>query len=502
VVIISELKKDILKENGIKENKKIRTLNKKIFFYLIGFCSIILVLIWFFQIIFLEDFYKSTKKAELEKYVMMIERNVSTKKADEFWEERYELLGGEEYIKDYTIDIYVAEKDMFDENYVKLSLLDDTRPLILKNSWEYLIHLETRDRFFERALGNGGKYSEIVENLIISTKIVKTTDDFEIVMYISAELFPVTATVNTIKRELAVITSMMIIIAFVLSYFISRRLAEPIERINSQTKLIAMGKYDVTFHADEFEEIKELSDTLNHMTKELSKVEKLRKDLIANVSHDLKTPLTLISGYAEAMRDLPGENNFENAQVIIDEAGRLSLLVTDMLDLSKFETGNGTLNINKFNLTGSMKEVNARFSELVKKDGYTITFNHGEEVYVNADEVRIQQVFYNLMTNAINYTGKDKTIVINQIVENDYVRIEVIDTGRGITKENLDKIWERYYSTDEFHERGVTGTGIGLSIVRSIIESHSGKYGVVSEPDKGSKFWFALKVDESDFSKV
>ena len=502
MVIISELKKDILKENGIKENKKIRTLNKKIFFYLIGFCSIILVLIWFFQIIFLEDFYKSTKKAELEKYVMMIERNVSTKKADEFWEERYELLGGEEYIKDYTIDIYVAEKDMFDENYVKLSLLDDTRPLILKNSWEYLIHLETRDRFFERALGNGGKYSEIVENLIISTKIVKTTDDFEIVMYISAELFPVTATVNTIKRELAVITSMMIIIAFVLSYFISRRLAEPIERINSQTKLIAMGKYDVTFHADEFEEIKELSDTLNHMTKELSKVEKLRKDLIANVSHDLKTPLTLISGYAEAMRDLPGENNFENAQVIIDEAGRLSLLVTDMLDLSKFETGNGTLNINKFNLTGSMKEVNARFSELVKKDGYTITFNHGEEVYVNADEVRIQQVFYNLMTNAINYTGKDKTIVINQIVENDYVRIEVIDTGRGITKENLDKIWERYYSTDEFHERGVTGTGIGLSIVRSIIESHSGKYGVVSEPDKGSKFWFALKVDESDFSKV
>jgi len=502
VVIISELKKDILKENGIKENKKIRTLNKKIFFYLIGFCSIILVLIWFFQIIFLEDFYKSTKKAELEKYVMMIERNVSTKKADEFWEERYELLGGEEYIKDYTIDIYVAEKDMFDENYVKLSLLDDTRPLILKNSWEYLIHLETRDRFFERALGNGGKYSEIVENLIISTKIVKTTDDFEIVMYISAELFPVTATVNTIKRELAVITSMMIIIAFVLSYFISRRLAEPIERINSQTKLIAMGKYDVTFHADEFEEIKELSDTLNHMTKELSKVEKLRKDLIANVSHDLKTPLTLISGYAEAMRDLPGENNFENAQVIIDEAGRLSLLVTDMLDLSKFETGNGTLNINKFNLTGSMKEVNARFSELVKKDGYTITFNHGEEVYVNADEVRIQQVFYNLMTNAINYTGKDKTIVINQIVENDYVRIEVIDTGRGITKENLDKIWERYYSTDEFHERGVTGTGIGLSIVRSIIESHSGKYGVISEPDKGSKFWFALKVDESDFSKV
>ena len=502
MVIISELKKDILKENGIKENKKIRTLNKKIFFYLIGFCSIILVLIWFFQIIFLEDFYKSTKKAELEKYVMMIERNVSTKKADEFWEERYELLGGEEYIKDYTIDIYVAEKDMFDENYVKLSLLDDTRPLILKNSWEYLIHLETRDRFFERALGNGGKYSEIVENLIISTKIVKTTDDFEIVMYISAELFPVTATVNTIKRELAVITSMMIIIAFVLSYFISRRLAEPIERINSQTKLIAMGKYDVTFHADEFEEIKELSDTLNHMTKELSKVEKLRKDLIANVSHDLKTPLTLISGYAEAMRDLPGENNFENAQVIIDEAGRLSLLVTDMLDLSKFETGNGTLNINKFNLTGSMKEVNARFSELVKKDGYTITFNHGEEVYVNADEVRIQQVFYNLMTNAINYTGKDKTIVINQIVENDYVRIEVIDTGRGITKENLDKIWERYYSTDEFHERGVTGTGIGLSIVRSIIESHSGKYGVVSEPDKGSKFWFALKVDESDFSKA
>ncbi|HEY5556462.1 HAMP domain-containing sensor histidine kinase, partial [Acetobacterium sp.] len=241
--------------------------------------------------------------------------------------------------------------------------------------------------------------------------------------------------------------------------------------------------------------------TLNYTAKELSKVEVLRQELIANISHDLRTPLTLISGYAEAMRDLPDENNSENAQIIVDETQRLTTLVNDVMDISKIQSGTHTIHPVSYNLTTNINDTVTRMNKLMHNDGYQIVFGYDEEITLTADETRISQAFYNLLINAINYTGPDKKITVSQsIIKNfgvppsSWVKIEVADSGEGITKEELPYIWERYYKVDRTHKRAVTGTGLGLSIVKSIIDMHGGTYGVSSKINEGSVFWFSLKI--------
>ena len=220
----------------------------------------------------------------------------------------------------------------------------------------------------------------------------------------------------------------------------------------------------------------------------------MSRELIANVSHDLRTPLTMIIAYAEVMRDLPGENSPENVQVVIDEAERLTNLVNDLLDISKLQAGVMQKNAAVYNLTESIEAVLERYNKLKEKDGYSILFEYDRKVCVEADEYKIFQVIYNLINNAINYTGEDKTIWVRQLIKGDSVRIEVTDSGEGIAKDALPYVWDRYYKVDKTHKRAVMGTGLGLSIVKNVLELHDAKYGVESELGKGSTFWFELKI--------
>lgn len=287
----------------------------------------------------------------------------------------------------------------------------------------------------------------------------------------------------------------MLALSVVLALIISKRISKPIEEINKSAKILAGGNYDIHFQGKGFLEIEELSDTLNTAAIELNKVETLRRELLANISHDLRTPLSLIYSYAEMIHDFPDEVTQDQTQIIMDETQRLKTLVNDLLDISKLESGTQKLSLSNYNLTKSIKATTERVSELVKKAGYSLSFIYDKEVSVNADETRITQVFYNLLTNAINYTGEDKNITVHQIVSDKNVRIEVTDIGRGIASENLPYIWDRYYKVDKKHKRAIMGTGLGLSIVKKVIELHGGNYGVESQVGKGSTFWFELKID-------
>jgi signal transduction histidine kinase len=191
------------------------------------------------------------------------------------------------------------------------------------------------------------------------------------------------------------------------------------------------------------------------------------------------------------MRDLPGENTPENIQIIIDEATRLTTLVNDMLDISKLQSGTQPFNRTDFNLTQSIREILLRYSKLTD---YKISFLADSEVMVNADELKISQVVYNLINNAITYTGDDKVVDISQTIEDGKVRIEVRDTGEGIPQDKLKDIWDRYYKVDKAHKRAQIGTGLGLSIVKTILDMHGGRYGVQSQEGVGSIFWFELDM--------
>ena len=241
-------------------------------------------------------------------------------------------------------------------------------------------------------------------------------------------------------------------------------------------------------------ETRELAATLNYASNELSKVDRLQKELIANISHDLRTPLTLIQGYGEIMRDLPGENTPENMQVLIDETARLSELVNDLLDLSRIQSGARIPQSEVFDLTDAVREVWSRYDTLIKHRGYHLEFISNGSVFVSADRGMILQVIYNLINNAINYTGEDKCVKVLQTVKNDSVQISVSDSGEGIQPDDLPLIWDRYYKVDKVHRRAMIGTGLGLSIVKEILEKHHASYGVSSLPGEGSTFWFELPI--------
>lgn len=336
-------------------------------------------------------------------------------------------------------------------------------------------------------------YGQDLVESIIYVNLVET-EDMSYLLLTNIQLTPVDATVDTLRMELVWITGIMVILSLVIALLISKQITKSFIKINDSAKEMAKGNFDVVFEGNDYKEVAELSDTLSLTASELNKSERFRKELIANVSHDLRTPLTMIIAYAEVMRDLPGENTPENVQVVIDEAERLTNLVNDMLDISKLEVGVMQKNVSEYNLTESIESVFERYNKLKEQDGYTIDFEYDRKVVIEADEYKIFQVIYNLVNNAINYSGESKHVLVRQIVKKDVVRIEVIDNGEGIEPEALKYVWDRYYKVDKTHKRAVMGTGLGLSIVKNILELHQAKYGVESQVGVGSTFWFELEM--------
>jgi len=420
----------------------------KIFIYLLGFCVLLLAILWLFQTVFLSDMYKFIRKVEIDKAIKLVEENINSPKI-------LEVLAELEESKEITVR---PTKDF-------VPVPPKTVPDSLGRRQP-----ETITKVHEFVLDDGSRIS----------------------LTFYAMITPVDATVSTLQMQLVIITVIMVLLATMLAIIISKHISNPIEQTNKSAKMLAKGNYETEFHARGFLEIKELADTLNTAAAELSKVERIRRELIANISHDLRTPLAFIYSYAEMMHDFPDEVTPEQSQIIMDEAKRLTSLVNDMLDISSIESGAEKLNKTYYNLTESLRNTVERVGELVKKDGYRLNFQHDQDVWLSADEVKITQAFYNLLLNAITHSGDDKTVIVQQHASADAVQIEVIDHGEGIDQKDLTYIWERYYKVDKKHKRPLMGTGLGLSIVKKIVEMHGGSYGVESEAGKGSVFWFRL----------
>ncbi len=331
-----------------------------------------------------------------------------------------------------------------------------------------------------------------VQESMLRVKIL-TISNTPYLVILSARLTPVNATVQMIRQELIFVSIVMMVLALILAMVISRHISKPLSQMSESAKELAKGNYDVEFHDQSSLEISELGSTLNYTTKQLKKTEQLQHELIANVSHDLRTPLTMIRAYAEMMRDIPGETTPENVQVIIDEADHLTGMVNDLLDISRPQAGVTQLNKTKFNLTAHLKEVVQRIDRMVSANEFEIELIYDQEVFIEADEFKIDQVVYNLINNAVNYSGDSRRVIVRQECTTDTVKVSVQDFGPGIAKEDLPLVWERYYKVDKEHRRSSNGSGLGLAIVRKILELHGASYGVDSTLGQGSTFWFCCK---------
>ncbi len=301
-------------------------------------------------------------------------------------------------------------------------------------------------------------------------------------------------------------TGLLAVFVFILSFAASCALSgwfvNPITELTKKAHRLAEGDFDVDFHGNDYgREILELAESLNFARDELSKTDRMQRELIANVSHDFKTPLTMIKGYASMIIEISGENpekRNKHAQIIVDEADRLASLVGDVLDLSKIRSGIAQLEMEKIDMGAYLREILDRFGYLQSAQGYSFEVEIEEGLFTRADKLKIGQVLYNLIGNAVNYTGEDKRVLVALKKEDGCFRFSVTDTGAGIKQEELSGIWDRYYRSTDNHKRPVQGTGLGLSIVKTILERHEFYYGVNSEIGKGSTFYVLFPLAETE----
>ncbi len=303
---------------------------------------------------------------------------------------------------------------------------------------------------------------------------------------------------EVMRWQFVLIVAAILVATGMVGYTMAKSISEPIIETNEAARELGRARYQRPPHSGGYREIAQLNDTLVQTAEDLRKVEDLQRELIANISHDLRTPLTMIEGYAEAMRDIPDENTPENMQIIIDETERLSTMVNEVLDFSRLRTGSLELTMTRFNLTELVRKIVDRISHMTAVEGYTVTFEAAEDVFVTADSGRISQVIYNLAGNALTYTGADKAVRIRQERKDGMVRITITDSGEGIPPEELPFIWDRYYRSRENHKRAVIGSGLGLNICRGILENHHAPYGAETPPEGGTVFWFALPEDKQE----
>ena len=485
-----------------KREKKAMGIRGKIFIYLTVFSAIILLFLWLFQVVFLDGFYKFTKITEIKLAAERISEHINDENLQDYVEYISEDNGlcvlilrmasnthGYREISSHTQDMCAIHNTVLSSRFIKFAEAMQNGGELMQ---QYVYDQNTHSY---QSVDASSKKIDAPESIIYSVVTVDK-DGETMFIVLNSTVTPIFATRRTILYMLSIVSVLMIAMADGGSYLISKKVSKPIVSINNAAKKLAARNYQQNFSENAYREVSELGDTLNYASKELSKVDDMCRELIANISHDLRTPLTMIKGYAEVMRDLPDENTPENVQIIVDEANRLTTLVNDVLDISHFQSGKQKFERVPFNLTQTVIEAVDRYSALNARNGYTIDFinESGIDAWVLSDETRILQVLYNLLNNAITYTGDDKSITVRQIVHDGLVRIEITDTGEGIEPDHINEIWERYYKIDKNHKRATIGSGLGLPIVKQIMRLAGGGCGVRSKVGCGSTFYFEMPM--------
>ena len=317
------------------------------------------------------------------------------------------------------------------------------------------------------------------------------------------------------NRFLLYIGSVLIVVSILLIWYFSKRITDPIRELARLSDRMADLDFDAKYTSGGSNEIGELGENFNRMSEKLEstiselkkannslqkdieqkdKLEKMRNEFLGNVSHELKTPIALIQGYAEGLKE--GVN--EDAQsrefycdVIMDEASKMNLMVKNLLTLNQLEFGSDEVQFERFDIVRLVKGVIASCEILVQQAGAKISFISDESICVWADEFKTEQVVRNYLTNAIHHVGNEKRIEVRIENGDGKVRITVFNSGTPIPEEDIPKLWDKFYKVDKAHTREYGGNGIGLSIVKAIMESFHQKYGVENF-DNGVAFWFEL----------
>lgn len=459
-----------------KRNRSLRSNVALYFFLLIG---ILLIVIWLFQAFLINPYYEQRSKNNLKN------------KGNKYYNA---------YILDSSKIEEISREGIMDNIHITVATLEadpvtGQKRLIPKTGEQtgrFPMEFDER-KLLENYSSDKLIYADDRSDIYIYVKVIDDNSYF----IASTRITPISATRMIITEQLIFISIFAIVIGFVFTFIASRSLSNPLEVLTAQAAQLSKGNLDVEFTGKGYSEVKNLALTLSKAEEEIKSSDEYRRSITANISHDLKTPLTIIKSYAEMVRDLYGDNEVkrnEALKIIMDESDRLADLVNDVLMLSKLESGTLKLELQELDLAILLRQCLSRF-EVKKNDGYIINTDIDYELFVEADEKKMNAVFYNLIGNALNYSGDNKTIDVSLKKNNDIATFSVTNYGNPIDVDKQMRIWDEYYRDENTHKRSIVGTGLGLSICKSVFQLHKLEYGVESNEEK-TTFYFKIRIKQ------
>ena len=452
--------------------------------------AVVILLIFLFQIVFLERFYTE------------MEINAAGRDVAELVSE-IELYGD---LREAAVSPEIIEKAdqlSYDRNMqVQIALSEEGIIYSSQSGGERMpgmMQSETAKALIS-ALGGEEYRNQTVHNrfgnkIAIMGFPVMSDAGVDGAVLVSFSLASVEDTAEILKKQLVIIALVIMVVSVIISSVLSKKFTEPVRLISEAAEAYSRGELEKRLPDLGEDETGQLARRMNEMGEALTRNEILKKELISNVSHELRTPLTIIRGYAEAMRDITGDDAEKRSRqlgVIIEQSGRLGNIVEDMLSLSKLQSGTETLRLESFSVYEILEEIRLMYGANSEKRAFEISGEDCRGREVAGDRRKIEQVLYNFISNAFVHTSPEDSVEV-RISENDgFMRIEVADSGPGISGEDIGHVFERYYKGSRDKDSVSSGTGLGLAIVKGILELHKAPYGVESEPGSGAVFWFEL----------
>ena len=453
----------------------------------------------------LENYYVNKKTKALERAYNSI--NAASKDGD-IKTEQYDIEL-QKICGKYNINVVVADSDT---KTIKASMNEPQ--LFIKQLLNNIINGVDEDDVIRKT---DNYEMQIVTDFRTQTEYIEMWGllDNGYIFMIRSPLEGIQESVSISNHFLAYVGIGAILISTVLVFWFSKRITKPILKLAEISERVKNLDFDAKYEGNEKTEIAVLGNNINEMSEALeetiselrtannelkkdiekkNQIDEMRKEFLSNVSHELKTPIALIQGYAEGLKE--GINDDAESRefycdVIMDESAKMNTMVKKLLTLNQLEFGNEVVNMERFDITALIKNYIASSDILLKQKGITVRMEDYEPVYVWGDEFRVEEVFMNYFTNAINYALREKVIDVKILCKDKKVRVSVFNTGNPIPEESLEHLWEKFYKVDKARTREYGGSGIGLSIVKAIMESMNQQYGVENY-DNGVEFWFTL----------
>ena len=473
----------------MRKKQEARSLVTQSWLWLTGFSAFILAILWVLQFALFSPFYQALRRREIARAGREIVAAFESE--DEFMLRQYAF---NQNLRILLIDGALWPLAGFDGFGASFSMgggrivitLEETRRLR-----EFIASPESGELSYVVTDDPGGGRAVYIAK-------VAPSPSGERLLYVGSPIPPGDTTISVMATQFMIITALLLLLSAGGAWLLSKRISRPILRLKDSAKGLARGEFEAKHAPGDYAEIIELTDELARATQELAKAEGYRRELLANVSHDLKTPLTIIKFYGELLRDVSGgdpEKRDAHCEKIIEESDRLAEMVGALLEASKLGQTQ-RIELTPLRLDSLLRETAERFHALQEREELQLELSIEDNITVPGKKDLLERAIYNLIANAVSFAGEDRRVWLRLFTYETggarTARVEVIDAGPGIPAEELPHIWERYYKSSQPHRRGVTGSGLGLAIVRTALQLHGARFGAESEMGKGSCFWFEM----------